>query len=160
MPQLIKIIQYFLLLTPALLGLGCEPTSLRKDHIELDPEVAAQVKAINMERYRGHWLIPGTARQGYLELNEDGYYMTFENKEGQLRAVDSGSVDHFKPGLMILHTDRPECERKGKITFLKMDQADDTVRLRDYRDDAFALPLVAIEQRERLRTMHDLECAR
>ncbi|WP_141735730.1 hypothetical protein [Oligoflexus tunisiensis] len=160
MTQSMNFLRIILLLTPALLVLGCGAPTLSKDHIELDPEVAAQVKVINMEHFRGHWLMDSDNRKGYLELNEDGYYMTVEDSEGQLRAGDSGSVDHFKPGLMIVHTDRPECVRKGKITFLKMDRADNTVRLRDYRDDAYALPLVAIEPRERLRMMNELGCVR
>lgn len=136
---------------------ACEGSKIRKDHIELDPEVEAKVKEINMERYAGSWFLPGVKSSLYMELNEDGYYVMREDKKTGLPVqLDFGSMDHFKPGLMILHSDRAECDRDG-IAFLKMDQQDGAVRLRSTDDRNFAAPLTAVEPRERLRVA-DVGC--
>ncbi len=148
------------ILTLISLNLGfvaCEGSKVQKDHIELDPEVEAQVKEINMERYAGSWLLSTVKSSLYMELSEDGYYVMREDKKSGLPVqLDFGSMEHFKPGLMILHSDRAECQEDG-IVYLKMDQKDGAVRLRSTDDRSFAVPLVAVEPRDRLR-VSDIAC--
>jgi hypothetical protein len=130
---------------------ACEGSKLEKRSLDLDPTVSAEVKKINMERFAGTWLREGKERFLYLELGDEGYDVVVENRDGVPVESDFGAIDHYKPGLMILKTARPECEADG-IVYLKMDQHDGAVRLLDTKDKNYSAMLLAVPPRERLRS--------
>ncbi|HET9238349.1 MAG TPA: hypothetical protein VFO10_13900 [Oligoflexus sp.] len=133
------------------LALGaCENRKIEKTSLELDPAVAAEVKRINMERFAGSWLKEGEETSLYLELGDEGYDVLVEDRDGVPVLSDFGAIDHYKPGLMILKTARPECEADG-IVYLKMDQHDGAVRLLDTKDKNYSAALLAVPSREQLR---------
>lgn len=134
------------------LALGaCENRKIEKTSLELDPAVAAEVKRINMERFAGTWLKEGEKTSLYLELSDAGYDVMVEDREGVPLRGDFGLLDHYKPGLMILKTARPECEADG-IVYLKMDEQDGAVRLLDTKDRNYSASLLAVPPREQLRS--------
>lgn len=130
---------------------ACEGSKLEKKSLDLDPAVSAEVKKINEERYAGTWLKEGADQSLYLELGAEGYYVTVENRDGVPMQLDFGTIDHYKPGLMILKTARPECEADG-VVFLKMDQHEGAVRLLDTKDKNYSAMLLAVPPREHLRS--------
>jgi hypothetical protein len=140
----------------ALALVGCEYRKIEKKSLELDPAVAADVKRINMERFAGTWLKEGEETSLYLELSDAGYDVVVEDREGVPLRGDFGALDHYKPGLMILKTARPECEADG-VVYLKMDEQDGAVRLLDTKDKSYSASLLAVPPREHLRS-GDLPC--
>lgn len=131
--------------------LACENQKIEKKSVELDPAVAAEVKRINMERFAGTWLREGKETFLYLELGDEGYDVLVEDRDGVPLRSDFGAIDHYKPGLMILKTARPECEADG-IVYLKLDQHDGAVRLLDTKDKNYSASLLAVPPREHLRS--------
>jgi hypothetical protein len=130
---------------------ACEGSKVEKKNLDLDPAVSAEVQSINMERFAGTWLKEGADQSLYLELGEEGYYVTVENRDGIPMELDYGAIEHYKPGLMVLKTARPECEADG-VVFLKMDQQDGAVRLLHTKDKNYSALLAPVPARERLRS--------
>jgi hypothetical protein len=154
---MLKSLIFLKIISFAALLAACGPRTIRTNHIALDPVVEAEVKRINMERYAGAWQLPKIDGTLYLELSEDGYYGQLDDKDGQPLQADFGTIDHYKPGLMIMKTDRMEC-KDDAIVFLKLDQHEGGVRLLDTDDHNFSARLVAVEPRERLRSSSHLDC--
>jgi hypothetical protein len=120
---------------------------------ELDPDTAAEVRRVNLERFAGDWLLNLSKGSIYLSIDADGYYWTQLDGTEAILGADFGRIDHRLPGKMILYSDSVECETSKMGSWLWMDQAGSTVRIRGSEDKSLAANLVAVEKRDRVRSL-------
>ncbi|HYX34185.1 MAG TPA: hypothetical protein VE954_13860 [Oligoflexus sp.] len=153
MVKLMNDLRKFVLLAAAATVVSCGAPTLTKKRIELDPEVEAKVRQINLERYAGSWLMTLARGTIYLEISADGYYMTADNKTSQATFGDFGTIAHYKPGYMLLYSDRTECGEDGTARHLKMDRNGDTIEATDSIDRSLTLNLVAVDKRDHIETL-------
>ncbi len=148
-----NVVQKIVLLAAAVTLVSCGSPTLTKKRIELDPEVEAKVREINLERYAGSWLMTQPRGTAYLEISADGYYITADNKSSQATFGDYGTIAHYKPGYMLLYSDRTECGEDGTAKHLKMERNGDTVKATDTVDRGVTLEMVAVDKREHIETL-------
>lgn len=143
----------FLLLTAltSITACGSGKGGIRAD--ELDPDTAAEVRRVNLEKFAGDWLLNLSKGSIYLSIDADGYYWTQLDGTETVLGADFGRIEHRLPGKMILYSDRTECETSKIGEWLWMDQVGSTVRIRGSEDKSLAVNLVAVEKRDRARSL-------
>jgi hypothetical protein len=134
------------------LSWNCRPGKVYYDRPQLDPEVEAEVRRINLERFGGSWLVKLPGGMMYLDISEEGYYLTLEDSRNVFGG-DHGEIVHLLPGRMNLYTYREECEHASRGDFLELERRGDLVLALDSSNPALVPQLLAVDRRERVAGM-------
>ena len=91
----------------------------------------------------------------YLSIADDGYYWTREDQDSKIISGDFGSISHYLPGKMLLHSNRFECENTKSTSWLRMDTDVSNVRLLSVYDPNLAINLLIQCSEPFVRPVHE-----